>query len=74
MDFGPAHSFGQGAVRVVILLILVPGFFATIGVGFCLTNRWFGPLNQGYNKMAGLPLGIAVTVYALAAFVLMQLW
>jgi hypothetical protein len=74
-EFGqPAHGLGQALIRIAILLILVPGFFATAGAGFWLEDKWFGPLNQGPHRMTGLILSCGLAIYIVVAFLLMQFW
>jgi hypothetical protein len=70
---GPAHSFAQGATRIAILLVLVPGFFATFGVGIWLGSKWFGGFRGG-NRNAGLPLVVLFSIYFLLALVLARFW
>jgi hypothetical protein len=73
VELGPAHSLSEGFARVAILLALLIGFFATCGVGFWLGDKWFGGFRSG-NRAAGIPLGVGLTLYALVAIVLVQLW
>jgi len=69
-NLGPATSFAQGVIRFAILTVLVVGFFASIGAGFWLGDKWFGM----QNRSAGLPLGILFSLYLVVAFALLQFW
>ena len=72
-DLGPAHDAAQAITRIVILLVLTMGFFATVGVGFWLGDKWFGGFS-GNNRSAGIPLAILFPVYLLVALILFQFW
>ncbi len=73
MDLGPAHSTAQAFARIVILLILIPGFFVALGTGFWLGAKWFGGFKY-YNRIAGLPLFVCFMLYLAAAAALAQFW
>jgi hypothetical protein len=73
MDLGPAHSFSQGMTRIAILLILIPGFFVTFGVGMWMGDKWFGGFHVG-NRWAATPVWLLFMIYGVIAIVLVQFW